>query len=72
MGVCQVENRSTRRRFEEAVHRERQGEGEGEGQAGQMDYEFLLWKEGISLYDVVAKGKFPQQVRDKGQYVLLC
>ena len=38
MGVCQVENRSTRRRFEEAVHRERQGEGEGEGQAGQMDY----------------------------------
>lgn len=68
MGVCQVENRSTRRRFEEAVHRERQGEGER--QAGQ-DYEFLLWKEGISLYDVVAKGKFPLQVRDKERYVLV-
>ena len=53
---------------------ERQGkgerQGEGERQAGQ-DYEFLLWKEGISLYDVVAKGKFPLQVRDKGRYVLV-
>ena len=66
MGVCRVENRSTRLRFEEAVHIERQREGEG--QAGQLDYEFLVWKEGISLDDVVARGKFPQQVRDVMQY----
>lgn len=63
VGVCRVENRSTQLRFEEAVRREQQREGEGEGQVGKMGYEFLVWKEGISLDDVMAKGKFPQQVR---------
>ena len=62
VGVCRVENRSTQLRFEEAVREEQQREREGEGQVGNLDYEFLVWREGLSLDDVVAKGKFPQQV----------